>query len=167
MMRYFVSFGSNLGRREETIRAALDMLSAHADVKTFRVSSVIETEPWGHADQPAFLNGVAIFESERAPIEVLNILLEIEKRFGRERKIKWGPRTLDLDIVLVTDGSGDIVRYADERLEIPHPHFRERLFVLEPLAELCPNISYMGTSIRDDIEALKLSARREETGEAT
>jgi 2-amino-4-hydroxy-6-hydroxymethyldihydropteridine diphosphokinase len=123
-----VGLGSNLGDREALIRQAAELIGAA------RLSSIIETEPWGDLDQPRFLNAVAEVETALAAHPFLVHLLDVERRLGRERVgRKWGPRTIDLDLLL----------FGDERIEepglvVPHPRLHERAFVLEPLAELDP-----------------------------
>jgi 2-amino-4-hydroxy-6-hydroxymethyldihydropteridine diphosphokinase len=133
VMRVYVGLGSNLGDREQTLRAAVARLSASPGIEVLGVSSVRETDPVGPiADQPRFLNGVVALETSLRPRELLDRLLEIEAEFGRTREgPPGGPRTLDLDLLL----------YGDERvdepgLRVPHPRLHERSFVLEPLEEL-------------------------------
>jgi len=134
--RAFVGLGSNLGDREGTIRAALDALGAEEGIEVVAVSTLRETEPVGVGPQPLFLNGAAELETTLGARELLDRLLETERRFGRERiPGEHGPRTLDLDLLL----------YGDERIDepgltVPHPRLHERTFVLEPLAELDPQL---------------------------
>ena len=126
MVRAYVGLGSNLGDREGTVLAAAERLGPH------RLSRIRETEPWGYADQPWFLNAAAELETELAPRELLERLLEIERGLGRTRNgPRYGPRTVDLDLLLY----GDLV-VAEPGLTVPHPRLAERLFVLEPLFEL-------------------------------
>ena len=130
----YVGLGANLGDREETIRAAVAELP---DVVA--VSSLRETDPVGVTDQPRFLNGVAALETELAPRELLDVLLAVERRLGRERRERWGPRTIDLDLLLYGDEVID-----EDGLKIPHPRLHERKFVLEPLADLAPQLVVPG-----------------------
>ena len=130
----YVGLGANLGDREETIRAAVAELP---DVVA--VSPLRETDPVGVTDQPQFLNGVAALETELAPRELLDVLLAIERRLGRERRERWGPRTIDLDLLLYGDAVID-----EDSLKIPHPRLHERRFVLEPLADLAPKLVVPG-----------------------
>ena len=124
----YVGLGANLGDREATIRRAAELIEAA------RLSPVVETEPWGHADQPMFLNAVAEVETELPARAFLELLLDVERRLGRERSgPRWGPRTIDLDLLLYGDE-----RISEPGLEVPHPRLLERLFVLEPLAALVP-----------------------------
>jgi 2-amino-4-hydroxy-6-hydroxymethyldihydropteridine diphosphokinase len=139
----YVGLGSNLGDRRATLESAL------ARLRPRRASAIVETDPWGRADQPAFLNAVAELETEQAPEELLGSLLALEREHGRVRRERWGPRTLDLDLLLYGDR---IVR--TPALEIPHPRLAERRFVLEGLAELCPDLVVpgLGRTVRDLLE---------------
>jgi 2-amino-4-hydroxy-6-hydroxymethyldihydropteridine diphosphokinase len=131
--RAYVGLGSNLGDREGTIRAAVAELAAVEGIEVVDVSTLIDTEPVGVFDQPRFLNGVAALETGRPPRELLDLLLAVEARFGRDRAAspEHGPRTLDLDLLLY--GTLEI---EEAGLRIPHPRLHERAFVLVPLAEL-------------------------------
>jgi 2-amino-4-hydroxy-6-hydroxymethyldihydropteridine diphosphokinase len=137
----YVGLGSNLGDREATIRAALAELDAAEGVDVLGVSSLIDTAPVGYTAQPRFLNGVAVVETELAPRELLEVLLRVEARFGRDRagSPPQGPRTLDLDLLLFGDAELD-----EPGLRIPHPRLHERAFALAPLAELDPALEVPG-----------------------
>jgi 2-amino-4-hydroxy-6-hydroxymethyldihydropteridine diphosphokinase len=124
----YVGLGSNLGERESLIRQAAELIGVR------RLSTIIETEPWGYESQPRFLNAVAEVETELDARGLLDRLLDVERRLGRERAgPQWGPRTIDLDLLLFGDEEID-----EPGLIVPHPHLEERRFVLEPLAELAP-----------------------------
>jgi 2-amino-4-hydroxy-6-hydroxymethyldihydropteridine diphosphokinase len=126
--RAYVGLGSNLGDREGLIREAAGLIGAR------RLSTIRETEPWGLEDQPRFLNAVAELETSLTPRHLLDRLLEVERRLGRERSgPRWGPRTIDLDLLLYGEQALD-----EPGLVVPHPRLAERLFVLEPLADLIP-----------------------------
>jgi 2-amino-4-hydroxy-6-hydroxymethyldihydropteridine diphosphokinase len=129
--RVAVALGSNLGDRHATLTAAVQRLSRLLD--NIRVSSFIETSPEGAGleGQPLYLNAAVVGDTELAPRQLLNALLQIERAFGRERPFRAAPRTLDLDLILA---GGDVVD--EEGLTVPHPRFRARLFVLKPLAEV-------------------------------
>jgi 2-amino-4-hydroxy-6-hydroxymethyldihydropteridine diphosphokinase len=129
-----ISLGSNLGDREANLRGAITALN-HAPRTTVRqVSSFHETEPvGGPPDQGMFLNAVAVLETELDPLSLLRRLQEIEARFGRQRTVRWGERTLDLDLLLFDDRIIDT-----PELCLPHPRMRTRRFVLEPLVEVAP-----------------------------
>jgi 2-amino-4-hydroxy-6-hydroxymethyldihydropteridine diphosphokinase len=124
----YVGLGSNLGDRERLIREAAELIGAE------RLSSLIETEPWGYGNQPLFLNAAAELETGLAPRQLLDHLLDVERRLGRERVgHRWGPRTIDLDLLLFGDEVID-----EPGLIVPHPRLLEREFALRPLAELIP-----------------------------
>lgn len=135
MKRVAVAIGSNLGNRD----AAMDFANAQLEVlfDNFRLSEVVETWPLGdNTDgQNLYLNAVGVGETDLPPRQVLDALLSIEKAFGRQRPYQNAPRTLDLDLILLGD---DIV--VEPGLEVPHPRFRERFFVLGPLAEVAPDM---------------------------
>ena len=134
MTRAYVGVGANLGDREATIAAALDALPG-----VVAVSKLRETEPVGVVDQPSFLNGAAALETELAPRELLDALLAIERELGRERRERWGPRTIDLDLLLY-----DAETIDEPGLTVPHPRLHERRFALEPLLDLDPEIVVPG-----------------------
>jgi 2-amino-4-hydroxy-6-hydroxymethyldihydropteridine diphosphokinase len=148
--RAFIALGSNLGDREATIRAAVTELDAAAGVEVVGISSLEETDPVGYLDQPRFLNGAAELRTELAPRELLELLLSVEARYGRDRSAgpPKGPRTLDLDLLLY-----DSERLAEPGLELPHPRLHERLFVLRPLAELDPALEVPGKGPIQDLLA--------------
>lgn len=144
MTRAYVGLGSNLGDREQAIRNAAEAIGAT------RLSTIRETEPWGYEDQPLFLNAVAEVETELGPRELLDELLDVERRLGRERGSgpRYGPRTIDLDLLLYGDETVD-----EPSLTVPHPHLHERRFVLEPLAELDPELVVPGHGRVSDVLA--------------
>jgi 2-amino-4-hydroxy-6-hydroxymethyldihydropteridine diphosphokinase len=146
--RAYVGLGSNLGDRESTIRSALAELAATHGVQVVAVSTLVETDPVGYLDQPRFLNGVAALETGRSARALLDLLLAVEARFGRDRAAvpAQGPRTLDLDLLLYGDAELD-----EPGLRIPHPRLHERAFVLAPLAELEPGLEVPG---RGSIQSL-------------
>jgi 2-amino-4-hydroxy-6-hydroxymethyldihydropteridine diphosphokinase len=132
-MRAYIGLGSNLGAREQTLRAALERLSANPGVEVVAVSSFRETDPMGPVrDQPRFLNGAAALETTLGARALLRLLLEVEAELGRKRDgPPGGPRTVDLDLLLYGEEHID-----EPGLEVPHPRLHERPFVLEPLEEL-------------------------------
>lgn len=147
MPRAFVGFGSNLGDREAALRRALELLGARARVVA--ISSFRETEPWGLEEQPTFLNAAAELQTDLAPRELLEVLLEVERSLGRSRDgPRWGPRTIDLDLLLYADEVID-----EPGLTVPHPHLHERRFALEPLAELDPGLLVPGRGRVSDLLA--------------
>ena len=135
MAAVFLSLGSNQGDRESLIRAALGLLASDADIRVERVSSLYETAPVGLSEQPDFINAVALVETDLPPTELLRRLQRIESALGRERNQHWGPRVIDIDILLYGDQSVDTAF-----LTIPHPRMMERAFVMSPLAEIAPDL---------------------------
>lgn len=140
-MRAYVGVGSNLGDREGTIRRAIELLAAESGVEVVSVSTFRETEPWGPVEQPPYLNGAFALDTELDPRALLDVLLDVERRLGRDRaaEVRWGPRTLDLDLLV----HGDVVR-DEPGLTLPHPLLHERRFALEPLADLDPSLLVPG-----------------------
>jgi 2-amino-4-hydroxy-6-hydroxymethyldihydropteridine diphosphokinase len=134
MTRAYVGLGANLGDREATIRAALEALPGLVGVSKLR-----ETDPVGVVDQPPFLNAAAALETELTPRELLDTLLAVERELGRERRERWGPRTIDLDLLLYGDETID-----EPGLTVPHPRLHERRFALEPLLDLDPELAIPG-----------------------
>ena len=136
MVTAYIGLGANLGDRETNIEQALSEL-ARLDCRLLKVSSIYETAPVGFSDQPDFLNAVAEIETDLEPRELLAALDTIERRIGREETFKWGPRIIDLDILLY----GDQI-LSEDNLEIPHPEMQHRAFVLIPLAEIAPEVKH-------------------------
>lgn len=143
MKRAAIALGSNLGNRAAAITSASSRLSLL--LSGFSISEIIETWPVGEGtdNQNLYLNAVAVGETDLSARQLLEALLAIEQAFGRERPYPNAPRTLDLDLVLL---GGDIV--LEEGLEVPHPRFRERFFVLGPLAEIAPDMVDPVTGLR-------------------
>ena len=137
MTKAYVGLGANLGDREETLRRAVELLAAEPGIEVVAVSSLRETEPVGYVDQPAFLNGACAVETELSPRDLLDRLLAIERALGRERGKgpRWGPRTIDLDLLLYGQETVE-----EPGLTVPHPRLSERSFALEPLVELDPGL---------------------------
>jgi 2-amino-4-hydroxy-6-hydroxymethyldihydropteridine diphosphokinase len=136
-VRAYVGLGSNLGEREATLWKALEGLGATEGIEVLAVSSFRETDPVGVVDQPRFVNAAAALETSLSPRELLERLLDVERSLGRDRAVeeRWGPRPLDLDLLLYGGESID-----EPGLEVPHPRLTERAFVLEPLLELDPDL---------------------------
>jgi 2-amino-4-hydroxy-6-hydroxymethyldihydropteridine diphosphokinase len=132
-VKAYVGLGSNLGEREAMIRLALDDLARLPATKLVRASSLYDTEPMGDVDQPNFLNAVAQLETELTARQLLWNLLLVERRLGRVRTRPWGPRTIDLDLLLFGNQIVD-----EPELRLPHPEILRRSFVLVPLVELDP-----------------------------
>ena len=138
--RAYIGLGANLGDRRAALDAALAALGARAGVEVVAVSRVRETDPWGPVEQPLFLNAAAALDTTLSPRELLDALLAVERDLGRTRDgRRWGPRTIDLDLLLY--GSDQI---DEPGLAVPHPRLAERLFVLEPLYDLDPALVVPG-----------------------
>ncbi len=147
MPRAYVGLGSNLGDREHMIWGAIHMLAFNPEVDIAAVSSIRETEPIGLLEQPPFLNAAAAVDTELDPRALLDLLLAVERELGRTRDgPRFGPRTIDLDLLLYGDEIVD-----EPGLAVPHPRLHERRFALEPLAELDPDLVVPG---RGPVQAL-------------
>ncbi len=133
-MNVFIGLGSNLGNRKENITKAIEKLSKTSGIELVKQSSLIETEPYGKLDQPDFLNCVIIVKTDINPEHLLEICNKIENDLGRIRKEKWGPRTIDLDILFIDDY---VIHTPD--LVVPHPEVHLREFVLTSLNEIAPD----------------------------
>ena len=143
MTRAYVGVGANLGDRRATIESAIALLPG-----VVAVSELRETEPVGVVDQPPFLNGAVALETTLGARDLLDTLLAIERALGRERRERWGPRTIDLDLLLYGDETVD-----EPGLTVPHPRLHERRFALEPLAGLDPDLVIPGHGRVSDLLA--------------
>ena len=148
----YIAFGSNMGDRRAYIEQGIRELKAQPDCRVLTISDFIETEPYGRVKQDDFLNGCLKLRTLLTPQELLERLHEIEAHAGRTRDIHWGPRTLDLDILLYDD-----LAYASEQLTIPHIDMHNRMFVLGPLAQIAPYAQHpvLHRSVRELKEALE------------
>lgn len=135
MNEVYLSLGSNLGDRKAQLQEAVRLLQTNPSISNIKMSSIYETAPVGYLNQEAFLNLVIRLETSLSPLELLDICQEIEQALHRERLVRWGPRTVDLDVLLYGQE-----QLATERLTIPHPRMYERAFVLVPLQELMPSL---------------------------
>ncbi|WP_346837302.1 2-amino-4-hydroxy-6-hydroxymethyldihydropteridine diphosphokinase [Microbulbifer sp. SAOS-129_SWC] len=135
MARAYIGLGSNLAEPQRQLRSALDAIAALEETRLLRCSSFYRSAPVGPAGQPDYINAVAELETALAPLHLLDRLQAVEAAHGRERHVRWGARTLDLDILLL-----DAQRIDTPRLQVPHPRMTERNFVLVPLAELEPDL---------------------------
>ena len=140
----YLSLGANLGNREETLRAAVQRLAEKKDVTLCAVSSLYETAPWGKTDQPLFLNIAVFLQTSISPEALLSLAQSVETSLGRVRNERWGPRTVDIDILHIEG-----VRRHTQELTLPHPYMTERAFVLVPLAEIAPNLVVIGRTAED------------------
>ncbi|NUM56115.1 MAG: 2-amino-4-hydroxy-6-hydroxymethyldihydropteridine diphosphokinase [Candidatus Hydrogenedentes bacterium] len=153
-MPVYLGLGSNVGDRMAHLRAAVDALRVEPGVTVLRESQVYETEPIGETNQVFFLNMIVSAATSLAPEEFLGRMQAIEKRLGRVPTRRWGPRVIDIDIVL-----WDGVVVVTEHLTIPHPEFRARAFVLLPLAEIAPDATDPATGERIEVLAGRVSGR--------
>lgn len=145
MVTAYLGLGANLGDREANIDKSLVELARQGDCKLIKTSSLYETDPVGISEQPDFLNAVAEIETEMTPKELLAAIKEVERRLGRERTVKWGPRIIDIDVLLYGDQC-----LSEDNLEIPHPEMNKRAFVLTPLEEIAPLVKHpkLGLTVR-------------------
>lgn len=148
-----LGLGSNLGDRQAHLSGAVRALENWEGMRVVAMSSLWETPPWGVEEQPHFLNACILIETSLSPIEVLEACLAIERDHGRERSLRWGPRTLDMDVLYYDD-----VDMAVERLILPHPRMLLRSFVLAPLAEIAPGKVVGGATIQEHLTRLGLES---------
>lgn len=143
----FVGLGGNVGAAVTTLRAAIGDLSALPDTQLLRASQLYRTPAWGMENQPDFVNAVAMLETQLAPQALLEHLLAIERIHGRSRDadLRWGPRTLDLDLLLYGDAVID-----EPGLHVPHPQLHKRAFALQPLVEIAPETAIPGIGRASD-----------------
>ncbi|MFL0198664.1 2-amino-4-hydroxy-6-hydroxymethyldihydropteridine diphosphokinase [Clostridium sp. WILCCON 0269] len=133
--RAYIAVGSNMGDREQNIKNAICEIDCSSHNKVTKISKLYETKPVGYIEQADFLNGAVEIKTLMEPKKLMRFLLEVEKALKRERTVKWGPRTIDLDIILY-----DNIVTCEEEIIIPHPRMQERLFVLKPLSDIAPYI---------------------------
>lgn len=148
----YIGLGANLGRREKTITAALNALETTREIEVASVSSLYETDPvGGPPGQPKFLNAAAHLRTTLSPERLLKVCIRIEEALGRRRDVHWGPRTIDLDLLLY-----DREIRASAELTLPHPFLHERRFVLEPLAEIAPELVHpiLEQTVREMLDTL-------------
>lgn len=156
----YLLLGGNLGNREANLKKAIELLNDKIG-KVIAISSLYETAAWGKTDQPAFLNQAIALQTNLSALEVLDLALGIEQELGRVRKDKWGERLIDIDLILF----GDQIINIPDKLQVPHPHMQSRKFVMEPLAEIAPEVVHpilgetilsISRNIDDPLEVKKL-----------
>ena len=150
--RAFLGLGGNLGDPAAAMAAALRALDGHAGVSVAAVSSLYRTPPWGVTDQPDFLNAVAALDTALPARQLLDLGLSIEKGLKRVRAVRWGPRVIDIDILLHGGGAVD-----EPGLQVPHPRMTERAFVMVPLAEIAPQALIKGKTAAEWLPSLDRS----------
>jgi 2-amino-4-hydroxy-6-hydroxymethyldihydropteridine diphosphokinase len=161
---FYLGLGSNIGQRDIYLAQAMTELHGHPDVRIENWSPIYETDPVGYTDQQRFLNMVACGRTSLYPLELLGVVSATERKLGRERSVRWGPRTIDIDILLYNHLSLNT-----DKLVIPHPRMRERSFVMIPLADLAPNYIFPdGTlSVQEESSALEREGVNKWTHEMT
>ncbi|WP_127523485.1 2-amino-4-hydroxy-6-hydroxymethyldihydropteridine diphosphokinase [Mesorhizobium sp. Z1-4] len=148
-VRAYVGLGGNIGDPRATMAAALRLLDGDADIRVARVSSLYATPPWGITDQPDFLNAAALLETKVEPRVLLERCLETEAKLHRVRDKRWGPRSVDLDVLTYGDREID-----EPGLELPHPRMMDRAFVLVPLFELAPELVVRGARLESRLNEI-------------
>ena len=149
MTTVYIGLGSNLGDREERLRKAMTLLAAEPGIEVVQVSSLYETAPVGFVDQPPFLNAIAVLSTDLSPDRLLGICQTVEEQLNRRRSVRWGPRTIDIDVLLFDDE-----QLALPCLTVPHPRMHERLFVLIPLQEVAPDLVWGGKAVSEYISCV-------------
>lgn len=145
----YIGIGGNVGDVFENMKSALNLLNDHSSISVNQISRVYKTPPWGIEDQDSFLNACVSVETTLTAQELLQSCLEVEVALKRIREIRWGPRTIDLDILVF--GEENI---AHDNLQVPHPRMHERAFVLMPMADIAPDLFLNGKTISQWLEAI-------------
>ena len=143
LKKAYLAFGSNIGAGEKNVRAAYNALSLVPGVFPRKLSKMFITKPWGYLDQPDFTNACCELETSLSPEALLGVCLGIEAGMGRKRKIKNGPRKIDIDLIMYEGETRNT-----EELVLPHPRYKERLFVLEPMLDLSEDGFILGEDVR-------------------
>ncbi|MDB8552684.1 2-amino-4-hydroxy-6-hydroxymethyldihydropteridine diphosphokinase [Turicibacter sanguinis] len=143
----YLSLGSNIGDKKKYLYDAIKLLDGYKGIRIVKLSSLYETSPWGYTEQDLFMNLVVLIETSLSPVELLDCCQSIEQELGRVRLIKWGPRVIDVDILLFEDE-----KINTERLTIPHPFMTERDFVMIPLCEIAKDLKIDGITVETIIQ---------------
>jgi len=150
----YIGLGSNLGNKSKNIQIARDFIQNIDGINVTKISSLYLTAAWGKTDQDDFINQVIEIETKLSPLDLLHRLQDIEIKLGRQRNVKWGPRIIDLDVLLYAKETIKL-----EELEVPHPYLSQRLFVLIPLQEINPELEFPdGSKIREVLSRVELRA---------
>lgn len=155
MNKVYLSLGSNINNKKENLDRAVDILRNHENIHKLKVSSYYATAPVGYLDQDDFINIAAFVETDLDPMALLNLCHTIEEQLHRKRVVRWGPRTIDVDIILFND----IISH-DETLTLPHPRAHERAFVLVPLMELNDQLTIDGQILMTHLDKIGLDGIR-------
>ncbi|APT51634.1 2-amino-4-hydroxy-6-hydroxymethyldihydropteridine pyrophosphokinase [Bacillus pumilus] len=147
----YIALGSNIGKKETYLKEAVKKLHEHPEVQVELISSIYETTPVGYENQDDFLNMAVKITTSLRPEELLSLTQKIEQELGRTREVRWGPRTADLDILLYNRENIET-----EQLVVPHPRMYERLFVLVPMSEICPEIGEVQINAVTDQEGVSI-----------
>ncbi|KIL19597.1 2-amino-4-hydroxy-6-hydroxymethyldihydropteridine diphosphokinase [Bacillus safensis] len=147
----YIALGSNIGKKETYLKEAVKKLHEHPEVQVELISSIYETAPVGYENQDDFLNMAVKISTSLRPEELLSLTQKIEQELGRTREVRWGPRTADLDILLYNRENIET-----EQLVVPHPRMYERLFVLVPMSEICPEIGEVQINAVTDQEGVSI-----------
>ena len=156
MNKSYLGLGTNIGDRLNYLNQALNILNSHSNIKISKKSKLYETKAWGYTEQADFLNMCVEIETDLNPKDLLHVCQDVEKKLNRERKIRWGPRTIDVDILFFND-----IILQEENLEIPHPRIKERAFVLIPLIDLNDKLKIDNVSINEYLKSLTTEEREE------
>lgn len=152
MVKAYLSLGSNMGDKKQYLYAAIKILEATDQIWLTKISSLYETNPWGYTEQDLFMNLAVEIETTLSPIALLDVCQSIEQELGRVRLIKWGPRVIDVDILLYGE---EVLN--EKRLIVPHPLMTQRDFVMIPLAEIAPTVLVNNRQVQDYIVEFDLN----------
>lgn len=149
LKKVYLGLGGNVGDVKAVLKAALDALNAHPQISVKKLSNLYKTPPWGDKNQDWFLNACALIETSIEPLALLKIVKSLEVDFKRKKTRKWGPRTLDIDLLVYED-----VALKTKTLTLPHPRISERAFVLVPLNDIAPNLLVNGETVSKHLETV-------------